>query len=215
MLLAVMLAACTTTPPSWRTRAMVSIESIRQSGADKLNHQEYNNLIETFEHGEAILHVKADQKHADAYYLLAIQKSGLLADSYQKQMERLAEEARLRRIEEEAQLAEEMRIKAEAERERKERDAQAGQIMATSPNPPPRERPHLPSSHTVRRGETLPQIAARPDIYNDAALWPLIYRANRDQVRDPRQLWPGQALRIPRSFSKDDAIEARKQAARK
>ena len=54
----------------------------------------------------------------------------------------------------------------------------------------------------------MPQIAARPEIYNEAGLWPLIYRANRDQVRDPYQLWPGQVLKIPRSYSREEAVEA-------
>ena len=65
----------------------------------------------------------------------------------------------------------------------------------------PKEAPvQLPSTYTVRRGETLPQIAGRTEIYNDATLWPLIYRANRDQIRDPKQLWPGQVLTIPRRY---------------
>jgi nucleoid-associated protein YgaU len=71
------------------------------------------------------------------------------------------------------------------------------------------------SVYTVRRGETLPQIAARTEIYNDATLWPLIYRANRDQIRNPKQLWPGQALKIPRHFSRDEAIEAKRFSGRK
>jgi nucleoid-associated protein YgaU len=69
--------------------------------------------------------------------------------------------------------------------------------------------------YTVRRGETLPQIAARSEIYNDASLWPLIYRANRDQIRNPTQLWPGQVLKIPRHFSRDEAIEAKRYSGKK
>jgi nucleoid-associated protein YgaU len=59
-------------------------------------------------------------------------------------------------------------------------------------------------------GETLPLIAAQPEVYGDATLWPLLYRANRDQIRDPRHLWPGQVLRIPRTFSREDLTEARR-----
>jgi nucleoid-associated protein YgaU len=69
--------------------------------------------------------------------------------------------------------------------------------------------------YTVRRGETLPQIAARTEVYNDSSLWPLIYRANRDQIRDPKQLWPGQVLKIPRHFSRDEALEAKRYSGRK
>jgi nucleoid-associated protein YgaU len=72
-----------------------------------------------------------------------------------------------------------------------------------------KEKP-LPVYHTVMHGETLPQIAARPDVYNDLALWPLLYRANRDQIRDPGHIQPGQVLRIPRNMSREETAEARR-----
>ncbi|MCU0670245.1 MAG: LysM peptidoglycan-binding domain-containing protein [Myxococcota bacterium] len=49
--------------------------------------------------------------------------------------------------------------------------------------------------HEVRPGETLTLIAALR--LGDAALWPALYRANRDQIRDPARLYPGQKLAIP------------------
>jgi nucleoid-associated protein YgaU len=88
---------------------------------------------------------------------------------------------------------------------------EARAASSAKPAAPAREYvPPQPAAYTVRRGETLPQIAARSEIYNDSTLWPLIYRANRDQIRDPKQLWPGQVLRIPRHFSRDDALEAKR-----
>lgn len=49
--------------------------------------------------------------------------------------------------------------------------------------------------HHVQRGETLSSIAA---IYlGNPHLWPAVYRANRDQIRDPSRLYPGQTLSIP------------------
>lgn len=54
----------------------------------------------------------------------------------------------------------------------------------------------MPSGlHEVRPGETLTRIAALT--LGDAALWPALYRANRDQIRDPARLYPGQKLEIP------------------
>ncbi len=70
----------------------------------------------------------------------------------------------------------------------------------------------LPASYRVRGGETLWTIAARKDIYSDALLWPLIYQANRDQIKDPRQIYPGQALTIPRQVNDQDLQEARARA---
>ena len=49
--------------------------------------------------------------------------------------------------------------------------------------------------HVVRPGESLWRIAAM--VTGDPALWPLLYRANRDQIKDPSLLHPGQRLTIP------------------
>ncbi len=49
--------------------------------------------------------------------------------------------------------------------------------------------------HDVRYGDTLATIAAMT--LGDSALWPALYRANRDQIRDPARLYPGQRLEIP------------------
>lgn len=66
--------------------------------------------------------------------------------------------------------------------------------------------------HTVTEGETLWSIAARRDIYGDALLWPLLYKANRDQIKDPRQIYPGQVLSIPRDVSEAEKEESRQKA---
>ena len=49
--------------------------------------------------------------------------------------------------------------------------------------------------HVVQPGESLWQIAAA--VAGDPTLWPLLYRANRDQIKDPSLLYPGQRLTIP------------------
>ena len=49
--------------------------------------------------------------------------------------------------------------------------------------------------HEVQRGETLWNIA-RANI-GEGFLWPALYRANRDQIKDPAIVYPGQRLRIP------------------
>jgi len=54
----------------------------------------------------------------------------------------------------------------------------------------------MPSGfHDVRAGDTLATIAALT--LGDPSLWPALYRANRDQIRDPAHLHPGQRLEIP------------------
>ncbi|MCK5009213.1 MAG: LysM peptidoglycan-binding domain-containing protein [Deltaproteobacteria bacterium] len=70
----------------------------------------------------------------------------------------------------------------------------------------------FPSSYTVRVGDKLRLIASRREIYNDPYQWPLIYKANRDQIRDPHILFVGQQLIIPRDLMIEEVKEARKQA---
>lgn len=77
---------------------------------------------------------------------------------------------------------------------------------------PPRHVSPPPTQHAVEEGETLWSIAARRDIYGDALLWPLLYKANRDQIKDPRQIYPGQVLSIPRDISDAEKEESREKA---
>ena len=51
--------------------------------------------------------------------------------------------------------------------------------------------------HTVESGESLWSIAAQADIYADPYLWPVIYKFNRDQIKDPARIYPKQVLQIP------------------
>ena len=65
------------------------------------------------------------------------------------------------------------------------------------------------TTYTVGEGETLWLIAARTNVYADSLLWPLLYKANRDQIKDPAQIFPGQHLSIPRNVSEADKEGAR------
>ena len=49
--------------------------------------------------------------------------------------------------------------------------------------------------HVVRVGESLSTIAKSE--LGDIALWPILYRANRDRIKDPTRIYPGQELTIP------------------
>ncbi|MBN2460015.1 MAG: LysM peptidoglycan-binding domain-containing protein [Candidatus Cloacimonetes bacterium] len=56
----------------------------------------------------------------------------------------------------------------------------------------------LPNTWKVYRGECLWRIASYPEVYNNAAKWPAIYRANKDQIKDPDLIYPDQIFDIPR-----------------
>ncbi len=56
----------------------------------------------------------------------------------------------------------------------------------------------LPNEWKVYKGECLWKIAGYPEVYNNAAKWPIIYRANKDQIKDPDLIYPNQIFSIPR-----------------
>lgn len=195
------------------------MDDLARQDASKVLPQEFANLVETFEHGEAVLHVQDNHEEADNYYLLTLQKGEVLRQELKRTKERLLEEARQREAEHKARLEEQrlMRVAAEAENRLREQERQRAEEQARIQAKALAQGnlASLPLAYTVRRGETLPQIAARTEIYNDSSLWPIIYRANRDQIRDPKQLWPGQTLKVPRHFSRDEASQARRYSGRK
>ncbi len=49
----------------------------------------------------------------------------------------------------------------------------------------------------ARDRDCLWNIAGKPTIYNDPFLWPKIWLANDDQIRNPDLIYPGQVLKIP------------------
>ena len=75
-------------------------------------------------------------------------------------------------------------------------DPSAGDLMAditvdsSLPQPKAKEQ-----SYTVQSGDTLSKISKQ--FYGDAARYMKIYEANRDQLKDPDKIKPGQVLKIP------------------
>ena len=212
LLVVLLLSACSAQVPSWRSRTEPLVAVLGQMDAPRLFPQEYKSVLETFEHGDALYHVRDDHEGADGYYRLAFQKAAVLQTEIQQVLNQAAEQQNA--METAVKTAEEKLKHAAKEAERlKEQQAIIASETARSALKKAKEASQpLPTSYTVRRGETLPQISARSEIYNDATLWPIIYRANRDQIRDPKRLWPGQVFTIPRNFSRDDAVDRHRAA---
>lgn len=213
-----MLVACAARLPRWRPEARTTIEITRGKGANTLFPEEFADLENAFRQGELLL-ADGEEDGAEQFYLLALTKGKLLTAQVDAERLRREEAERLQREETEraAELARRSREEAEERRRELERNAAkaraaeaAARVEAERRAAEKTRQQPLSANHTVKRGETLPQIAAQADVYNDATLWPLLYRANRDQIRDPRIVWPGQVLRIPRTLNRDDIAEARR-----
>ncbi|MEC9405987.1 MAG: LysM peptidoglycan-binding domain-containing protein [Pseudomonadota bacterium] len=63
-------------------------------------------------------------------------------------------------------------------------------------------------AYRVVRGDSLWRIAARPEIYDNGFLWPLIYQANRARLRHPSDLAVGAELEIPQHPTVEAIYEA-------
>ena len=55
--------------------------------------------------------------------------------------------------------------------------------------------PDIARTYVVVKGDSLSKIAKRE--YGDAQQWRRIYDANRDIIKDPDLILPGQTLRLP------------------
>lgn len=76
---------------------------------------------------------------------------------------------------------------------------QAAESIASAPRPvAPIDR------YTVVAGDTLAGIAAKPDVYGDSRLWPLLQRANSQQLGPQGLIFPKQVLMIDRTHSAAD-----------
>jgi nucleoid-associated protein YgaU len=66
--------------------------------------------------------------------------------------------------------------------------------------------------YTVAGHDSLWKIAGKHRIYGDSFQWPLLFIANREQIKDPDLIEPGQTLKIRRDVSSDDVADAVKKA---
>jgi len=220
LLLTVVAAGCAVTAPKFKNDSDELYTRFSGSEAAALFPVEFEDIHLTLRRGDEQLS-RNNIETADMYYQFAIGKLSLVERQYADEVKRREEAARLLIEQREREAAEEQRRKLALERERAEEAAKAAAHArkleaekAEARRRAERVRPEkevVPAAaHTVKRGETLPQIAALADVYGDSSLWPLLYRANRDQISNPAVLWPGQVLRIPRNYDRNDLNEARR-----
>jgi nucleoid-associated protein YgaU len=110
------------------------------------------------------------------------------------------------------QLAESALVKAQkaealALQARRDRESQVTQ-QATQGMLDSGATPRDLTEHVVIKGETLWWIAEYKQVYDDPFQWPLIYKANRSQIKDPDLIYPDQVFKIARTPEIDDAMIA-------
>jgi nucleoid-associated protein YgaU len=74
-------------------------------------------------------------------------------------------------------------------------NVRAGGSSTASAPPQPTATTGSARTYTVVKGDSLSKIAKRE--YGDADKWRTIYEANKDLIKDPDLIYPGQQLRIP------------------
>lgn len=132
----------------------------------------------------------------------------------------LTETAKVRKAEEEARrkAEEEARRKAEEEEARRKAEEEARRKAEAEARRKAEEQARkaaesrMLTEYRVGSGDTLASIAALIGVYGDPLLWPLLYQANRDQIKDPQHIYVGQTLRIPRGLLASDFETARVKA---
>jgi LysM repeat protein len=66
--------------------------------------------------------------------------------------------------------------------------------------------------YTVKAGDTLWAIASQSEVYSDNFQWPEIFKTDRDLIKDPDQIFPGQILIIQQGQSPQQVDHARQLA---
>ena len=156
-----------------------------------------------------------DARDSVEYALQHARRAVSLAEEGKARLER--EEAEQAILAEQARQAERKKAQAEETQikpETKQPAAQPAVQPAAKPAPVPTPKPQIEmvDEYSVGEGETLWTISAQPQVYGEGLLWPLLYQANRDQIKDPRQIFPGQSLGIRRDMTSEEQEDARQRA---
>ncbi|MGE4578685.1 MAG: DUF4398 domain-containing protein [Desulfuromonadales bacterium] len=206
------LGGCASLPQHELRVARESVAQAYAVGAPQLAPLEYRSASTALYDAEKYIHA-GDYRQARQILPLA------QAHARRAISRSLDEAARLRELEA-AQAAERASLSIKTPVKKKPTRPAAPKVPDSSTAESPADKdlspatPVLAPQYTVVGGENLWSIAAKEEVYADGLLWPLLYKANRDQIKDPRQIYPGQVLSIPRDLSAEAMDEAREKARR-
>jgi nucleoid-associated protein YgaU len=67
----------------------------------------------------------------------------------------------------------------------------------------------ITTNYIVERGDNLWNIAQKEVVYDDPYMWPRLYRANRESVKDPDLIFPKQVLAVPYGVRENQYLVSR------
>ena len=71
----------------------------------------------------------------------------------------------------------------------------------------------VPSGHyIVQKHDCLWEIAGQPKVYGDSFQWPMLFKSNRDVIKDPDLIYPRQYLQVAKGYSMEEKNYSRQMA---
>ena len=213
ILVALALASCGPRISQSVAQARAAVEAARAAGAPTRSPEQFQAAEKALKDSEALFAagdadslLAADNiaKMAEATAYSAAAAAKLSTDLGKAQAEaqaakQEAERARaeMDRLQPRVRTVEETARAAQARAERAEAQvAELKRQVAAAATPAPSMASY--TRYVVKKRDTLPKIAARPEIYGDAGQWKRIYDANQDIIGRDRKLKIGQVLMIPK-----------------
>ncbi len=83
-----------------------------------------------------------------------------------------------------------------------------------SQEPEAKPTPDQTLHYTVKKHDTLWDIAGRSSIYGDSFQWPLLFKSNRDKIQDPDLIYPQQDFEYHKDVDSATVKEARDLASK-
>lgn len=207
----VFLAACARPPVAGLEETRRVVAYAYASGASRLATDVYSLAAEALRTAEQQVRSGAYPAAEASLELARAYSKKALSLTVQKKQQFVLERERLAQ----ARHSAEKKLRVELLRKQQAETAHKKKAKKKALPSPVKTEPEAPKRVVqveVAPAENLMMIAARPEVYNDALLWPLIYKANRDQIKDPKEVFSGQILLIPRDKSPEEVEAARTEA---
>ena len=206
------LAGCAPRVSEHIEESRAALEAARAAGAPSRAPEEFRlaeqNLKDSqalFAYGDPVGYVEADYRAAIAMATaksivttarLAADLEKVQAEVQAARQEAARAQAEVDRLQTQVRSAGETARAAQARAERAELQTAELKRQMPAPQPAASVTPYV--RYVVKQGDTLPKIAARPEIYGDTEKWPRLYEANRGFIGKDRKVKMGQVLVVPK-----------------